>query len=103
MPYPEIMIRPMREDLTRLGAEELKTVEAVDDTIQNSKGTLMVVVTRSAVVRREKRGPAWRSRFRMRSSLIKSRPSSRVRISRPPKGRAATSRVMGHHRRPSHC
>lgn len=44
MPYPEIMIRPMREDLTRLGAEELRTVEAVDDTIQNSKGTLMVVV-----------------------------------------------------------
>jgi putative YphP/YqiW family bacilliredoxin len=34
----------MREDLTRLGVEELKTVEAVDDTIQNSKGTLMVVV-----------------------------------------------------------
>jgi len=44
MPYPEIMIRPMREDLTRLGAEEMKTVEAVDETIQNSKGTLMVVV-----------------------------------------------------------
>src|SRR5215208_3212458 len=44
MPYPEIMIRPMREDLTRLGAEELKTAEAVDETIQNSKGTLMVVV-----------------------------------------------------------
>ena len=44
MPYPEIMIRPMREDLTRLGAEELKTVEAVDETIKNSKGTLMVIV-----------------------------------------------------------
>lgn len=44
MPYPEIMIRPMREDLTRLGVEELKTAEAVDETIQNSKGTLMVVV-----------------------------------------------------------
>jgi putative YphP/YqiW family bacilliredoxin len=44
MPYPEIMIRPMREDLTRLGFEELKTPEAVDATIQNSKGTLMVVV-----------------------------------------------------------
>ena len=38
------MIRPMREDLTRLGFEELKTPEAVDATIQNSKGTLMVVV-----------------------------------------------------------
>src|SRR5215213_3422774 len=44
MPYPEIMIRPMREDLTRLGVEELKTADAVDDTIQNSQGTLMVVV-----------------------------------------------------------
>ncbi|HKG78290.1 MAG TPA: BrxA/BrxB family bacilliredoxin, partial [Pyrinomonadaceae bacterium] len=31
-------------DLTRLGVEELKTPEAVDETIRNSKGTLMVVV-----------------------------------------------------------
>src|SRR6476469_5809896 len=44
MPYPEIMIRPMREDLTRLGVEELRTAGAVDETIQNSQGTLMVVV-----------------------------------------------------------
>ncbi|HEU4765841.1 MAG TPA: BrxA/BrxB family bacilliredoxin [Pyrinomonadaceae bacterium] len=44
MPYPEIMIRPMREDLTRLGVEELKTADAVDDAVKNSKGTLMVVV-----------------------------------------------------------
>ena len=44
MPYPEIMIRPMREDLTRLGFEELKSVDAVDATIPNSSGTLMVVV-----------------------------------------------------------
>jgi putative YphP/YqiW family bacilliredoxin len=44
MPYPEIMIRPMREDLTRLGVAEMRTAEAVDETIQNSKGTLMVVV-----------------------------------------------------------
>lgn len=34
----------MREDLTRLGVEELKTADAVDETIKNSKGTLMVVV-----------------------------------------------------------
>jgi putative YphP/YqiW family bacilliredoxin len=44
MPYPEIMIKPMREDLTRLGFEELRTPEAVDGTIPDSKGTLMVVV-----------------------------------------------------------
>jgi putative YphP/YqiW family bacilliredoxin len=44
MPYPEIMIRPMREELTRLGARELKTAAEVDQTLQNSQGTVMVVV-----------------------------------------------------------
>ena len=44
MPYSEILIRPMREDLTRLGVEELRTAQAVDETVQNSQGTLMVVV-----------------------------------------------------------
>lgn len=44
MPYPEIMIRPMREDLTRLGVEELRTADAVDSAVKNSTGTLMVVV-----------------------------------------------------------
>jgi len=44
MPYPEFMIAPMREDLTRLGVEELRTAEAVDEILQNSKGTVMVVV-----------------------------------------------------------
>jgi putative YphP/YqiW family bacilliredoxin len=34
----------MREDLTRLGVEEMRTAEAVDETVKNSKGTLMVVV-----------------------------------------------------------
>src|SRR5213082_3347197 len=44
MPYPEIMIRPMREDLTRIGVEELRTAEAVDDAVKNTRGTLMIVV-----------------------------------------------------------
>jgi putative YphP/YqiW family bacilliredoxin len=38
------MIKPMREDLTRLGVEELRTADAVDTTVTNSKGTLMVIV-----------------------------------------------------------
>ncbi|MCM3905585.1 MAG: BrxA/BrxB family bacilliredoxin [Pyrinomonadaceae bacterium] len=38
------MIRPMREELTRLGFKELKTPAQVDETVQNAKGTLMVVV-----------------------------------------------------------
>jgi len=44
MPYPEEVIRPMREELTRLGVLELRTPEAVDETLKNSKGTVMVVV-----------------------------------------------------------
>ena len=44
MPYPEMLISPMREDLTRLGVEEMRTAAAVDDTIKNTQGTLMVVV-----------------------------------------------------------
>jgi putative YphP/YqiW family bacilliredoxin len=44
MPYSEILIKPMREDLTRLGVEEARTPEQVEDAITNTKGTLMVVV-----------------------------------------------------------
>lgn len=42
--YSEMMIKPMREDLTRIGFEEARTVEAVDAAIQNTTGTVMVVV-----------------------------------------------------------
>src|SRR3954466_4276454 len=41
--YPELMVIPMREELTRLGIEEAKTAEAVDQAVA-AKGTLMVVV-----------------------------------------------------------
>jgi putative YphP/YqiW family bacilliredoxin len=44
MPYSELMIRPMREELTRIGVEELRTPEQVDETLKNSSGTVMVVV-----------------------------------------------------------
>ena len=44
MQYPEEFVRPMREELTRLGVEELRTAEAVDEAIKNSQGTLMVIV-----------------------------------------------------------
>ena len=44
MPYSELMIRPMREELTRIGVEEMRTPEDVQRTIENSTGTVMVVV-----------------------------------------------------------
>ena len=44
MPYPELMIRPMREELTRLGIEEARTPEAVEAAVAQTQGTLMIVV-----------------------------------------------------------
>ncbi|HEV7859805.1 MAG TPA: BrxA/BrxB family bacilliredoxin [Pyrinomonadaceae bacterium] len=44
MPYPEFMIYPMRQELSRLGVEEWKTPEQVEEGINQSKGTLMLVV-----------------------------------------------------------
>jgi putative YphP/YqiW family bacilliredoxin len=42
--YPEIMLIPMREELTRAGVEELRTPEAVDTALTNRPGTTMVIV-----------------------------------------------------------
>lgn len=44
MPYPEMMIQGMRQELSQLGIEETKTSESVEDAIKNTDGTLMVVV-----------------------------------------------------------
>jgi len=42
--YPEIMVIPMREELTRLGVRELKTGSEVDRELGSAQGTTMVVV-----------------------------------------------------------
>ncbi|MGI9034893.1 MAG: BrxA/BrxB family bacilliredoxin [Pyrinomonadaceae bacterium] len=44
MPYPEMMIHGMRQELAQLGIEETKTPEAVKEAVENTKGTLMVIV-----------------------------------------------------------
>jgi putative YphP/YqiW family bacilliredoxin len=44
MPYPEMLIAPMRREMTAMGARELKTAAAVDDAVKNTRGTLMLVV-----------------------------------------------------------
>ena len=42
--YPPELVKPMKEDLTNVGFKQLTTSDEVDQTIQNSKGTLIVVV-----------------------------------------------------------
>ena len=41
--YPEIMIIPMREELTRAGIKEVRTAEAVDEALAKPGTTLLVV------------------------------------------------------------
>jgi putative YphP/YqiW family bacilliredoxin len=42
--YDERLVTPMRQELTSLGVREMRTPEEVDETLQNAKGTTMVVV-----------------------------------------------------------
>lgn len=44
MPYPEQLCAPMRNDLTSVGFEELKTIEQVDTAIPNSKGSMLLLI-----------------------------------------------------------
>ncbi|NNF58041.1 MAG: BrxA/BrxB family bacilliredoxin [Rhodothermaceae bacterium] len=45
MPYPEPLVAPMREELTRLGVEELRTAEAVDRAMDAAQeGTTLAIV-----------------------------------------------------------
>ena len=42
--YPEQIVAPMRQELTRLGVEELRTPEEVDAKLKDAPGTTLVVV-----------------------------------------------------------
>jgi len=44
MPYPKSMVAPMRKELTRLGADELKTPDAVDAAFADPDGTMLLVI-----------------------------------------------------------
>ena len=44
MMYDERFVTPMRQELTRLGVEELRTAAEVDATLKDAPGTTLVVV-----------------------------------------------------------
>lgn len=44
MPYDERIVSPMREEVRRIGARELKTVADVDQALGDAKGTTLVFV-----------------------------------------------------------
>ncbi len=42
--YDERLVTPMRQELTQLGVEEMRTAQEVDTRLKNSQGTTLVVV-----------------------------------------------------------
>lgn len=44
MPYPEMLVSPMRAELTNVGFKELKTPEEVEQAMSDAKGLSLVVV-----------------------------------------------------------
>lgn len=44
MPYSEMMVKPMREEMVAMGAQELTTVEQVDAELGDQQGTTLVFV-----------------------------------------------------------
>lgn len=44
MPYPEMMVAPMREDLVRVGFTEMKTSQDVDTILGSEKRTTLVAI-----------------------------------------------------------
>ena len=47
MPYPKSMVEPMREELTRLGADELRTPDAVDEAFEAAQDDTLLLVINS--------------------------------------------------------
>lgn len=44
MPYDSEMVRPMREELTRLGVQELRTAAEVDRFLGDQRGTALLII-----------------------------------------------------------
>ena len=44
MPYPEMMVAPMREDLVRVGFSEMRTPDEVDTLLGSETRTTLVAV-----------------------------------------------------------
>ena len=100
--YPEIMVIPMREELTRLGIEELRTPEAVDQRAESAAGynpggrELDLRMRRRPHASRRSHGSAAAPR-----SPTKHFPCSPGRTLKPPNAPAVISRDNRRPRRPS--
>ena len=90
MMYDERFVTPMRQELTRLGIEELRTAADVDAKLRDSQETTLVVVNPCADAPRETRVPRWRRRCSTPYARAGSSPCSRDRTPTRHARRAST-------------
>ena len=88
--YPEILLIPMREELTKAGAQELKSAAEVDTALADKSGTALVVVNSVCGCAAGKMRPGLR-----RALLSASRPD-RVYTVFAGQDREATDRARQH-------
>src|SRR5918912_2703691 len=60
MPYNPLLVAPMREEMTRMGARELTTAAEVDAALGDQKGTMLVFVNSVCVCAAGNARPALR-------------------------------------------
>jgi putative YphP/YqiW family bacilliredoxin len=65
--YPELMVTPMRVELTQLGVQELKTATEVDHELSAKQGTAMVIVNSICGCAAGRMRPAVRTALQHRS------------------------------------
>jgi putative YphP/YqiW family bacilliredoxin len=92
VPYPEMLIAPMRGEMLEMGAREARTAQEVDDVVTNTDGVVMMVVNSVCGCAAGKARPGIALALRHRSVRPSSPPSSPEPTSRRPSGRAPISR-----------
>jgi hypothetical protein len=98
--YPEIMVIPMREELTRAGIQEARTAEEVDAALAKP-GTTMLVVNSICGCAAGKMRPGVRMALSTRRCRTRRLPCLPGRIAKRRSGRARILRASRRLRRPS--
>lgn len=88
--YPEILLIPMREELTKAGARELKTTAEVDAALADKTGTALVIVNSVCGCAAGKMRPG------VRRALLNSIHPDRVYTVFAGQDREATERARQH-------
>ncbi len=91
--YPEILVVPMREELTSIGVKELRTPEEVDRALTSQNGTTMVVVNSICGCAAGRMRPAVRAPCNTRCVPKRFLVCSPDKTARPPNAPAPIYRV----------